>query len=73
MFGHFTTLCMKGLNIVLVSYFKTQGCYSVEFEWLKKDFNLEVPSEPSRTSKMEKFAKMVNGWKPLIILQKALS
>ena len=41
-------------------------CFCKLFGWMKKD----AYSEPCQTSKMELFAKIVNGWKPLTVFTK---
>ena len=39
-------------------------------ESIKKKKHLEAYSEPYQISKIERFAKMVDGWKPLTIFAK---
>ena len=48
----------------------TDTFYAVYFSYLHKNV-AEAYSEPSRTSKMQLFAKIVNGFQPLIIFAKS--
>ena len=76
MSGHFSTLCMKGL----IGDYYTKSNWS--FDIWKKIWLLTIfwiifaelyfwktrhVSEPTRPSKIEFFAKVVNEWKPLDI------
>ena len=37
----------------------------IDFVIMKRYFNSELYSDPCQISKMERFVKIINGWKPL--------